>query len=283
MVVVLMVFNMAQAQEIRYVKADNGLFLRDRPSQDSKRISKLVYGTELEVTHRTNLKLDVRDREEIISGEWVKVTCNEDIYNHRTGYVFNGFLTEEKLEKHFRVGFEEFTLEFENLSAEMIDNPQLSVHASNAVDAIIELGETIEDKTLRIRHHSKYKKIEVYQRHENSISILNEGPHCDLNDWKHYYSAWQPLKTAGKSNVFTTVSYSPKAWSKFVKVDLAEFKNAVKEHCGEEWHNLVKDSKDIKKGASTVSISKIYFKVIFTTMNDEKIEKTVAFDVPMGC
>ncbi|WP_282135016.1 SH3 domain-containing protein [Seonamhaeicola maritimus] len=282
-VALLIGFNMANAQEIRYVNADNGLYLRDKPSQDSKRIDKLVYGTELEITERTNLKLDVQDSNEVISGEWVKVSCKDDIHNNRKGYVFNGFLTEEKIKKRFRVGFENFTVEFENLDAEMIDNPQLSTHASTNLDAIVEMGETLENKTIRIRHHSKYKKIEVFQRHENSISISNEGPHCDLTDWKHYYSAWEPLKVTNSSNMFTTITYSPRAWSKFIKVDMAEFKEAVKEHCGDEWHALVKDSKNINKGASTVSISKIYFKVIFTTMHDETIEKVIAFDVPMGC
>ena len=282
-VALLMVFNVAKAQEIRYVNADNGLFLRDNPSQNSKRIDKLVYGTQLEVIQRTNLKLDIQDSNEVISGEWVKVSCTNDIHNNRTGYVFNGFLTEEKLKKRFSINFEDFSMEFDNLSAEIIGNSQISTQTSHAIDAIIELGETVENKTLHIKHHSKYKKIEVFQRHENSISIMDEGPHCDLTEWKHYYSAWEPLKTNGKSSIFTTITYTPKAWSKFIKVDINEFKNAVKEHCGDAWYKLVKDTNKVNKGASNVSISKIYFKVIFTTMQDEKIEKIIAFDIPMGC
>lgn len=283
MVVVLMVFNMANAQEIRYVNADNGLFLRDKPSQDSKRLDKLVYGTQLEITERTHLNLDVQDNNHIVSGQWVKVSCTDDIHNNRTGYVFNGFLSEEKLNKRFRVGFEEFTMEFENLNAEMIDNPQTTTYSENKVDAILELGETVENKILRIRHHSKFKKIEVFQRHENSITIMNEGPHCDLTEWKHYYSVWEPLKANTKNNVFTTMTYGPKAWNKFIKVNVDEYKQAVKKHCGEEWFDLIKDSKSINNASSGVSINKIYFKVIFTTMHDENIEKIVAFDIPMGC
>ncbi|WP_299550760.1 SH3 domain-containing protein [Seonamhaeicola sp.] len=282
-VALLMVFNIAKAQEIRYVNADNGLFLRDKPSQDSKRLDKLVYGTQLEITQRTNLKLDVQDNNEIISGEWVKVSCTDDIHNNRSGYVFNGFLTEEKIKKRFSIDFEDFTMEIDNLSAEIIGDSQITTQASNNLDAIVELGETVENKTLRIRHHSKYKKIEVFQRHENSITIMNDGPHCDLTEWEHYYSAWEPLKTIGKSNVFTTITYKPKAWNKFIKVDIDDFKKAVKEHCGEAWYNLVKDAKAVNKGASSVSISKIYFKVIFTTMHDEKLEKIIAFDIPLGC
>lgn len=281
--VALMVFNVAKAQEIRYVNADNGLFLRDNPSQDSKRIDKLVYGTELEITERTNLKLDVKDNNDIISGEWVKVTCNEDLHNKRTGYVFNGFLSERKIEKRFNVDFEDFTMEFDGVQAEIIGDEQVSTHASASIDAILEIGESVQGKTIRIRHHSKYKRIKVYQRHENSISIQAEGPHCDLLDWKHFYSAWEPLKASKKKGVFETITYNDKAKSKFIKVDEKAFKNAVKEHCGDVWHDLVKDEKKINNGTSTIGISKIYFKVIFTTMYDEDIEKIIAFDVPMGC
>ncbi len=282
-VALLIVFNIAKAQEIRYVNADNGLFLRDTPSQDSKRIDKLVYGSELEVTERTNLKLDVQDDNEVISGEWVKVTCKDDIHNNRSGYVFNGFLTNKKLKKRFRVDFEDFTLEFENLRAEIIGDEQVSTHESEGIDAILELGETVEGKTIRVRHHSKYKSIEVFQRHENSISIIADGPHCDLVDWKHFYSAWEPLNPTKKHGVFKTVTYDVSAWNKFIPVDMKDFKNAVKEHCGEEWHKLIKDTKTINDGATDISISKMYFKVIFTTLHDEKIEKVIAFDIPIGC
>lgn len=281
-IAVLITFNIVKAQEIRYVNADNGLFLRDNPSQDSKRIDKLAYGTTLEITERTNLKLDVKDNNNIVSGEWVKVTCKDDIYNNRSGYVFNGFLSETKIEKRFTVGFDDFTLEFENLNAEIIGDEQVSTHSDNTIDAILEMGETVEGKIIRVRHHSKYKSIKVFQRHENSISIQAEGPHCDLIEWKHFYSAWAPLKASKKTGAFETITYSNKAQNKFINVDISEFKNAVKEHCGDVWYNMIKDDKKINKGASTIGISKIYFKVIFTTMYDENIEKTVAFNVPMG-
>ncbi|WP_406685210.1 SH3 domain-containing protein [Seonamhaeicola sp. MEBiC1930] len=282
-IAILLTFNIANAQEIRYVNADNGLFLRDTPSQDSKRIDKLVYGTQIEITERTNLKLDVKDKNDVVSGEWVKVTCTDDIHNNRTGYVFNGFLSEHRIDKRFSIDFEDFTMEFENLRADIIGNEQISTHPNNSIDAILEIGETVQGKMVRIRHHSKYKSIKVYQRHENSISIQAEGPHCDLVDWKHFYSAWEPLKDTKKAGVFETVTYNNKATDKFIKVDILEFKNAVKEHCGEEWYNMIKDEKKINKGASSIGVSKIYFKVIFTTMFDEEIEKVIAFDVPMGC
>lgn len=280
MIALLIGFNMANAQEIRYVNADNGLFLRETPNPGSKHVDKLVYGTALEVTERTNLKLDVRDNNDIISGEWVKVTCTDDLYNSRTGYVFNGFLSDKKLAKRFHIDFEDFKIEFNDLSAEIIGDPQVTVHDAEAVDAFIEFGETLENKKIRIRHHSKYKAIKVFQRYENSVSVSAEGAECHLDDWKTFYSAWEPMKPQKKANVFQTISYGKKASEKFIDVDINEFKNKVKEHCGEEWYNMIKADNAINTGASRVAMSKICFKVVFTTMEDKKVEKLVAFDIP---
>jgi len=41
----------------------------------------------------------------------------------------------------------------------------------------------------------KEGEIKLYQSFENSITIINEGPHCDLVKWKHYNSEWKELKT----------------------------------------------------------------------------------------
>ncbi len=281
-IIVILAFNFAKAQEIRYVNADNGLFLRETPNQGSKRVDKLVYGTALEVTERTNLKLDVQDNNEVISGEWVKVTCTDDLHNNRTGYVFNGFLTDEKIEKRFSIDFEDFKIEFDDLEAEIIGDPQVSIHDVESIDAFIEFGETLKNKTLRIRHHSKYKSIKVFQRYQNSIAISTDGPQCLIEDWKHFYSAWESLQPKHKASVFKTISYGNKASNTFIEVDMNEFKQTVKDQCGEEWYNLVKDDKKINEGSSKIVTSKIYFKIIFTTLENKKVEKIIGFDIPVS-
>ncbi|WP_203257487.1 SH3 domain-containing protein [Hyunsoonleella ulvae] len=280
-IAVLIGFNAVNAQEIRYVNADNGLFLRETPNQGSKRVDKLVYGTALEVTERTNLKLDVKDDNTVISGEWVKVTCTDDLYNNRTGYVFNGFLTDRKLEKRFSIDFEDFKIEFNNLRAEIIGDPQVAVHDASTVDAFIDFGETLKNKTIRIRHHSKYKDVKVFQKYESSIAIHGDASYCHLEDWKHFYSAWEPLKTKHKNSVFKTVSYDNKSVNQFVEVDINAFKDKVKGHCGEDWVSHIKDNNTINEGAAKIVMSKMYFKVIFTTLENKKVEKIIAFDMPI--
>jgi len=283
MLAVLMGFNMVTAQEIRYVNADNGLLLRETPNQNSKRLDKLAYGTALEITERTNLRMDVKDNGEIISGEWVKISSKDNYLNGQSGYVFDGFLTENRLNKRFQVGFEDFTLEIDDLEASIVGDPQTTIHKSDNIDVDIEFGENLENRILRIKHHTKYKSVKVFQKHENSITIAGNDSYCDLVNWKHYYSSWQPLKSNKKGNIFKTIAYNNKAKQKFVKIDINAFKNAVKTYCGDDCFKLIKDEKQLENNTTNVSISKVYLKVIFTTVYDEKIEKIIAFDMPRGC
>ncbi|AUP79636.1 SH3 domain-containing protein [Flavivirga eckloniae] len=277
-IALLIAFNFAQAQELHYVKADNGLILREKPDRTSNRVTKLDYGTQLEVMEYTNLKLEVIDNNDVISGEWVKIITKEDDYSTEIGYVFNGYLTEEKLKKRFKVGFDElFSLSVDGLYAFVLKENK------DTIDVALELGESIEEKNIRIKHHTDYKDIKVFQRYVNSVSIMNEGPHCDLLDWKSYYSSWVPLKPLKALNQFKTNSYTDDAWGKFKDVDINAFKQAVKTHCGDDWAELVKHVKSINEYPAVVSMSHISLKVVFTTMNDEKIEKIIVFEIPMGC
>lgn len=280
-IALLVIFNFAQAQKIWYVNAENGLILRDKPNRGSNRIAKLDYGTQLEILERTNLKLDVKDNNEIISGEWVKISTTDTNYDASIGYVFNGFLTETALRKRFKISFDAFSISMDNLDA-FINKKELTTSKTDTINVDIELGETVQGQTIKITHHVNYKSIKIFQKHENSITIMDEGPHCDLIDWKHYYSSWEPLSLS-KSNQFKTNIYSEQAWSKFIKVDINEFKQAVKTHCGEDWANLVKNVKSINESPSGISMSTIYLKIILTKMNDEKIEKIIVFNIPMGC
>ncbi len=63
----------------------------------------LDYGTVIEIIEHTNLQLDVVDNGKKLSGKWVKVRGIDAYEFFEEGYVFNGYLTEEKLEKRFKV------------------------------------------------------------------------------------------------------------------------------------------------------------------------------------
>lgn len=95
----------AQSQNQHFVNATNGLIIRAQPKTNAKRIGKLPYGSLVEVIKNTNINLQILDKGQYITGEWVKIKFqifpysileNNDKYIDSC-YVFSGYL--EQLEK----------------------------------------------------------------------------------------------------------------------------------------------------------------------------------------
>ena len=280
-IALLITFNFAQAQDIQYVSAENGLVVRDNPSRGAKRVAKLDYGTQIEITEYSQLKLDVVDNGEKISGEWVKIKTSNTPETVNVGYVFNGFLTKTELKKRLKINFDEFIVTIDSLNAYHIESTNET--EKDTISMGIELGETPEGKTIRVQHLQDYSKIQIFQKHENSITIMDEGPHCDLVNWKHYKSSWKPLKSISKHHKFITNSYSEKDWNNFITVNIDDVKAEVKKSCGEGWSDLLKDTESLKDYHIGISISKIYLRIVMTDLDGDKIEKVIAFEIPMGC
>ncbi len=145
----------------------------------------------------------------------------------------------------------------------------------------LELGSEIEGKTIEIKPIPK-GKIKVYQRHKNSITIMNEGPHCDLLDWKHYHSEWKEIPI--QNNRFKTIKYTRKDREKFLDIGMDELKKAVSIHCEGHWADLVKNIKAVNEYPSGVGISHIFLKLEYKeNPASDTIVKTVSFEIPMGC
>lgn len=280
-IALLIAFNFAQAQDIQYVSAENGLVVRDNPSRGAKRIAKLDYGTQIEITEYSQLKLDVVDNGEKISGEWVKIKTSNTPETVKVGYVFNGFLTKNELKKRLKINFDEFIVTIDSLNAYRLEPANET--KKDTISMGIELGETPEGKMIRVQHLQDFSKIQIFQKHENSITIMNEGPHCDLVNWKHYKSSWKPLKSISKNKKFKTNSYSENEWKNFIAINIDELKAEVKNTCGDEWSDLLKDAESLKDYHIGISINKIYLRIVMTDLDGDKIEKIIAFEIPMGC
>lgn len=145
----------------------------------------------------------------------------------------------------------------------------------------LELGESIEGRKIRI-NKLYLGNIKVYQRFENSVTIMNEGPHCDLTEWKHYDSEWKQL--AIKDGQFTTNSYSEEDWERFIEVDMNELREAVKNYCGDFWANHIKEVKSPLDYPCGVGTSRIFLKFeIEDFKTKENLVRIVSFEIPMGC
>jgi len=140
-----------------------------------------------------------------------------------------------------------------------------------------------EDKFFKISPYN-YKKIEIFQRLENSISIMDEGPHCDLINWKHYTSDWVQIPYNRDDNLFKTITYSQVEKNKFIPIEMDDLKQAVKEHCDERWADLIKDATSLSpQHHISISPSRIFLKIILTNNEGKVTEKIIEFSIPMGC
>ncbi len=130
---------------------------------------------------------------------------------------------------------------------------------------------------------SEFDSINASHQFETSVTIMDEGPHCDLINWKHHNSEWKKISKANDST-FIFQCYDKIEWEIFPEVDNTELREAVKLHCGESWANLVKEISSPNEYPAGVSLSKYYIKLTGSTKNNsEPFEKVIIIEVPMGC
>jgi hypothetical protein len=272
--------SLAHAQDIQFVSAENGLIVRKNPSQGAMKVGMLDYGTVIEITEHTNLQLDVLDGDKKLTGEWVKIRGIDAYEFIDEGYVFNGYLTETKLEKRFKVAYDEFTVTIEGISEKASRKDTINPDFNGVLFYKLNDNETLEDKTVNVKHHQEFRNIEVFQKHENSIAIIDDKSHCDVINWQHYYSSWKPLKMVS-NNKFRTLPISEKDASKFIDVDIEELKTFVNDACGETWSDAIKDVSALNEYPTKVVISKMYLRILMTDIDGNKTEKIIIFEVPL--
>jgi len=178
------------------------------------------------------------------------------------------------------IKFNEFELIIDSLEIWDEKGKLKNVQKDSAI-VYLELGETIEGQKIKLVQ-KKEGIINIYQRFENSVTIMDEGPHCDLTKWKHYNSEWKKLTI--NDGEFLTNSYSERDWEKFIEVDMNELREAVKKQCGERWAKHIKDIKLPNEYPSGVSMSRIFLKFeIIVKETNETFERIISFEIPMGC
>ena len=147
----------------------------------------------------------------------------------------------------------------------------------------LELGEVIEEQEV-VLHPRPGPPAEfmVEQRIETSLTVMAEGPHLDLRGWKHYYSPWRRLASAGK-NRFRINPVSEAESAMFPEVSPAEIRAAVHRAGGASWARMVRNVKGPHDYPSAVSVSKISLRVSVKEGGRWRVINTLDFLVPMGC
>lgn len=180
------------------------------------------------------------------------------------------------------IKFSDFiTVTLTRLSVWNEENELDKVH-KDSVYLYIELGETIEGQLLSVVT-TELRDIKVAQRYETSITVMNEGPHCDLINWKHYNSEWKQLER-NETGDFVCEKYTRADAEKFPAITVEELKEAVKTHCNEGWLELINNINAPTEYPSGVGISRYFLKVTGVRKQDNQlVEKIIILENPMGC
>ena len=262
------------AQEEAYVAAESGLSLRDQPDVSGKMLTKLAYGEAIGVLEETDKNLVVLDGGEKISGKWVKVETRNHI-----GYVFNGYLSTNKIARTIRLNMKDLNVEIKNLATSDYKRTH-DLKYEDVATINVDVSDSPEGKNI-VLVDNDYKQVSLFQRYENSFSFMSENPKCNSNEWKQFDTEWKPLKQL-KSNTFETLSYTEKDWKHFIETATTNLKDDVVDKCGEDWLAYVNTIEDIKDYPVSVSTNRVFIKFILTDSEDNITEKIIEFEMPKG-
>lgn len=156
---------------------------------------------------------------------------------------------------------------------------------SSSTDVALDLSETIENQLI-ILHPIPYQQQQEYkieQQFENSMALGAEGPHYDLDHWKHYTSPWQVIESTGR-NRFIVRSLSEDDYARFPKVstqDIVDF--LKKDGASKRWIDLARTCKSADSGACYTTASRIGLRISTKEGSRWKLIHTINFSIPMGC
>jgi hypothetical protein len=154
---------------------------------------------------------------------------------------------------------------------------------SGLIRADLEVGDSLDGLILRL-HPKKgvHDSFVVEQSFETSLTVMQEGPHLDLLNWKHYYAPWVPLQKLGP-NEFRIARISEKDAQKFPAVTPKEIRAIVTREGGAGLGKYVSKVKGPNDYPCAVGVSAIRFRIKHVKDGKETVIRTVQFSVPMGC
>jgi hypothetical protein len=192
------------------------------------------------------------------------------------------FKSEEIKDTVTEFEFKDLKVSISRLTTYEEDSIKEKSSKSDTVLFYIDLAESIEGQKLLLESNT-LENLKAEMSYQTSVSIQNEGPHCDLNNWKHYTSSFIELVKTSQ-NEFQISTFEEKDYSKFPQVNIEELKKTIKKECGEDWYKLVQKIKTPNDYPSEVSISRYILKLSGTEKKNKTIKvKIIIIESPMGC
>ena len=147
--------------------------------------------------------------------------------------------------------------------------------------AYLELGDNLDGQLVKLIS-SDTDEFRVHIQYETSLTVMDEGPHLDLIDWKHCTTEWLPAAESS-SNIFTLPQESQANLDCFPSVTPNEIRDAVLKYGGERWASLLKDNVNINTYPLATAVSSIRIRVQRLSGKKWVQDALISVKVPMGC
>ncbi len=181
-------------------------------------------------------------------------------------------------------------IEIRNIDGSVPDfDTTLEVSVDGLIRVHLGLGNTTAKKiTLKPASQSSLE-FRVEQQYETSLTLMDEGPHMDLLDWKHHLSGWSELEKTGDLEFLSNAVAS----DEFPQVNQADIIEAVRAETkrwsvqgfdqGDRWIDMAKQCQSSTTSPCGVSVSKIRIKIKVKDAGEWRDIQTIEIHVPMGC
>lgn len=165
----------------------------------------------------------------------------------------------------------------------------LEYESDGTIQINLGLGESVS-KVVSLRPASSASiEFRVEQQYETSLTLMDEGPHMDLRDWKHHVSAWEPLEQ-GSGLSFTSKDVGSEEFPKVKRSEIVAATTAESERRkaqgypeSDRWIAVAKRCESAKTYPCGVGVSKIRLKISVKEGGEWKPIQIVELNLPMGC
>jgi hypothetical protein len=179
------------------------------------------------------------------------------------------------------ITFDEITLKFEGGINELSASEDRQPKSQDTAMLEAEMGSEIGNVLVSV-FTTELQDVVIEQSMRTTMTINNDGPSCELSDWKHYIMPWTSIKQI-TTEQFKLNGYNADEYNRFPDVTVEEVKTAAKAHCSADWLPIINTIKSMQDAYCDVVMDKVMLRVSGKKANGQKVEKYVMIIIPTGC
>ncbi len=211
--------------------------------------------------HYEEVLIDLKDHMDETTNRWTLKVNEEGGFAHVTYEPINSNTIE----------YPAFTLKsgfFQNNTGKVLKD-QTYRHKDHMFRIYLDRSQTLDflntaliaqDQVMRVMPKTK-GKIEVFQRHINTLSINGDGDYCEL-DAVLFTSDWEKVEM--KNDLFSLQKYAESEQKKISALSLQELKQKIKKECGDYHLSLTKHIERAEDIPTLAYIREVIIKIDFT-------------------